>query len=1062
MICLLISALTMQAQDYVSLSQRAEESLNNNRLEEAVKYGRLALEAARSDSGSTSLAYARAMGDLGVYLYYNFQSEEGISYLQSSCALKEKILGSKHPDYILSLSDLGSLYYIVEDYHSSMEIFLQSADLLKEISGQSSLDYGYELNKLALAQTALGRYPDANINLMLAMRIFKDQGMKGTADYASLLNNIASLYQSQGRYLSAERNYNEASGIYFKLEGEDSPNYAVSLQNLGNLLAEMGRYEEALARFEEVSEIKMSGYGDDHPEYARALNDMANVYQHLGNYVQSEISFLESLEIKKAHLGIEHPSYHRTLNNIAMLNFELGRADKAENLLLPVYEFHRSQRHESPLSFIIYAQNLAEIYRSQKKFDEAETLLEEVLLMLEESTGKKHFEYAMAMHNVAGLKMENEQWGEAEEIQAEALEIIRNSGQSGSINELAIIFQAGMIFLNTHEYQKSEALLMKSAKLARKLLNPKNPEFNNYIVNLAFCFEKQGKFDEAEPLYIEAMENIKQRILTGLSFMSSSEKEQYLNRLDLHIALFNAFAIKRSTTNPDILVNMYDVRLMVKSMILESIKQKRRLLFEEADVELQDQFIKWLGLKEYLNKLYQVPYREIMNSGVNLDSIENVADQMEKRLAYDLDFLNNSNNYKNYEWETVVKSLSHDEAAIELIRIPFYGSAEENFEVWYAALITTSDSRDVPDLVILPYGRELDTELSDSYLQNLFGKEEDTNTYKYFWSDIAKKIHPYKTIYLSRDGIYNILNVNTFKNRDNQQYVIENWDIHLVGNTGQLVRIKQMEEDPLNKGAAYLFGYPDYSMDISQTLTTPGGLLDGENQDAGSRRFGTEYQYLSDLPGTKKEVETIYGILQSSGWDPHIYLEQQAGEKQLKEIRNPQILHLATHGFFDFVISRESVYTMERRKGRNANPLLRSGIMLAGSSNTLKLVKEDIPFMADLEDGILCGFEATNLLLDKTELVVLSACLSGVGESRLNDTESYQGMLRAFLAAGASSVIASCWSVDDDATYELMVSFYEEWMLTGKRREAFRNAQLRMMEKYEKPFYWGAFIMVGD
>ena len=97
--------------------------------------------------------------------------------------------------------------------------------------------------------------------------------------------------------------------------------------------------------------------------------------------------------------------------------------------------------------------------------------------------------------------------------------------------------------------------------------------------------------------------------------------------------------------------------------------------------------------------------------------------------------------------------------------------------------------------------------------------------------------------------------------------------------------------------------------------------------------------------------------------------------------------------------------------------------------------------------------------LDKTELVVLSACETGLGEIQAG--EGVFGLQRAFLVAGAKTIIMSLFKVSDDATQKLMIEFYKNWLESGNKRQSFIAAKKAIRDEYKDPIYWGPFIMIG-
>ena len=229
---------------------------------------------------------------------------------------------------------------------------------------------------------------------------------------------------------------------------------------------------------------------------------------------------------------------------------------------------------------------------------------------------------------------------------------------------------------------------------------------------------------------------------------------------------------------------------------------------------------------------------------------------------------------------------------------------------------------------------------------------------------------------------------------------------------------------------------------------------------------------LDSFRGTKTEGQRIADILHVYPW-----LREKVLETPLKACRSPHILHIATHGFFlpdqphdppnkdNLILGGIEVLLavqtdggmINRLSGEGLeNPLLRSGLALAGVNTWL----QNRPFPTDAEDGILTAEDVSGMDLSNTELVVLSACETGLG--MVLTGEGVFGLRRAFVLAGAQTLVMSLWKVPDEQTKELMVDFYNR-LLSGKpRAEALREAQLAMKEKYPYPYYWGAFICQGN
>jgi CHAT domain-containing protein len=229
--------------------------------------------------------------------------------------------------------------------------------------------------------------------------------------------------------------------------------------------------------------------------------------------------------------------------------------------------------------------------------------------------------------------------------------------------------------------------------------------------------------------------------------------------------------------------------------------------------------------------------------------------------------------------------------------------------------------------------------------------------------------------------------------------------------------------------------------------------------------------HFNRLPGTREEVTSIKKILGEE--EVELYIGKEAVEEVLRQKVAPRILHLATHGFFlsdvELNYSRDEIMsrgisiplTPSGKRAPVKNPLLRSGIALAGANSALKSSG------AEKSDGIVTAEKILGMRLRGTDMVVLSACETGVGEVKTG--EGVFGLRRAFAQAGTKSIVMSMWSVPDKETKELMIQFYRN-IQSGKinRSRALRDAALKEMkivkERYghAAPLFWGGFVFMGE
>ncbi len=850
--------------------------------------------------------------------------------------------------------------------------------------------------------------------------------VKGLGKVRAAIESGEMLY-ANNRYRLAEAQFLRARIIAAGNEAiEYQPEYIRLQANLGLLYHTMGRYGVAHELAQEVLELRQERNGVESIPFAAAMNNMAVLLKDEGEYNQAEVYIDSALALNKRLLGAESMPYAIGLNNKAMLFQTIGRNQEAIPLIKEALRIADQNIGQKSTNYQRLLINQALLYQNTGDFANAEAAYLQARALKEKRLGKRHPDYAHVSVQLAALYM---QMGQAEQVApllTEARTVYRTRFGENHPSFATATSHLGNFYRSQGQTSQAEPLLLRALEIREEQLGPKNPAYVQNEEDLALLYWAQGRLDEAVPLYQKVLQQSISFINAYFPPMSAREKTRYWDRLRPRFERFNAFALAAAASYPQLRGQMYNYHLATKGLLLNTANRVREQVFASGDEQLQGYYNAWVDLKEQLAHLYTYTNDELAEQQANLDSLEQQANFYEKQLSaksgiFDGGLLRNTVTYQD-----VRNKLAAGQAAIELIHCRNYDNGFTGTSS-YAALIVKHGSQEPPQLVVLPNGDQLDGRYYKYYNNAIQRKVADDISFEQYWQPIDQQLAQYPELVVSLDGVYNQLNLNTLRKADGS-YLIAHKSIRVVGSTRDLLR----SQPNTNSGGATatMVGYPHYG-------------------DAG---------HIVPLPGTRAEVQTIEGILAGANVATTVYMEKEAAEQQVKQVRNPTILHIATHGFFmqDVPGKQQKVFGVEVEKARE-EPLLRSGLMLAGAEAA---VSGGPDWQANsANNGILTAFEAMNMHLQQTDIVVLSACETGLGDVKAG--EGVYGLQRAFLVAGAGSVVMSLWKVNDEATQLLMTTFYRNWFSTNNKTAAFQQAQLAIKQQYPEPYYWGAFVLIG-
>ncbi len=1064
---LFLFCLSVQAQLGESLKDSVEKYEKKKQYKKVLPFAEQWAEKLKKEKKESSAEYGYALNSLGNALNRSGKSKEAEPILLQALEIRKKALGPEHPDVAVSLNNLGILYENMGDYPQAAPYKLLALEIRRKALGPEHPDVAASLNNLGVLYDNMGDYAKAEPYYLQALEIRKKALGPEHPDVAQSHNNLGILYDVLGDYVKAEPYYLQALEIYKKAQGPDHPDVAQSLNNLGVLYNNMGNYAKAEPYHQQALEISKKALGPEHMDVANSLNNLGLLYVNMSDYAKAEPYFQQALEIWKKVLGPEHPDVAASLNNLGVLYKNMGDYAKAEPYYLLSLEIRKKALGPEHPNVAASLNNLGLLYKCMGDYPKTEPYYQQALEIRKKALGPNHPHVAVSLNNLGVLYMNMGDYAKAEPYYLLSLEIRKKALGPDHPDVAQSLNNLGVLYMNMGNYAKAEPFHLQDLEISKKALGPGHPDVGTALNGLGLFYHGMRNYTKADGFYLKWNANKQGQIQRYFPFLSDNEKAKfYYSKLSGYQANFLSFCVDRYPGQKTIAGPMYNDQLATKGLLLNSAAKWKHRIRNSQDTILKKQFNQWEILTNEIAKSFSSTDSAEL---AQVKTLQDEAEKLEKELIKKSEDFATLADKTIYTWKDVQSKLKPGEAAVEMVRVRKYGIAKVVTDtsdpkkptyrekgltdtVQYAALILTKTSQQ-PELVILPNGNDMEGKWHKHYRKSIRLHQKDNQSYNQYWQPIGRKLKGIKKVWISADGIYHKINLGTLQNPASGKYLMDELEVGLLSSGKDLIIGHRGEREIRH---AWLLGNPEFQ---PGQRTAPGEDI----------RSGPKLSYylspdptmkVQALPGTQAEVDSVGSLLVNTGWKVEEYTGAEATEEKVKEINKPGVLLLSTHGYF------------RPDSTPGSNPLLRSGILLSGAAKTLREGRS-----GEGEDGILTAYEAMNLNLDNTELVVLSACETGLGE--IKNGEGVYGLQRAFQVAGARNIIMSLWKVNDEVTQELMVAFFRIWLgdeaavgtsgQTAGRlakgsddlRLAFRKAQLEIRKKHPEPYYWGAFVMVG-
>ena len=994
-------------------------------------------------SRSEFLDEAERLNEEVVQLYGRGQYEVALPMARQALELRKKALGSEHPEVAESLNNLAELHRARGDYKRALPLLERALAIRETALGIDHPDVAISLDNLAGLHRDKGDYEKALPLFERALAIFEKTLDQDHPNVAIALDNLAGLHQDKGDYERALSLFERALAIFEKALGPKHPDVAASLNNIAKLHQDKGDYERALPLFERALAIFEEAMGPEHPSVATFLDNLAVLYKANGDYEQALPLFERALIVAETALGEDHPHVAISLNNLAFLRYEKGDYERALPLFeraLAIFENALGPGHPSVATSL---DNLAVLHKAKGDYERVLPLHQRALTIREKALGPKHPDLATSLNNLAKLHYAKGDHKRALPLFERALAIFEASLDKEhpyvavSLNNLAELHRI------TGDYEQALPLYERALAIHEKVLGKKHPDVAHSLMNLAVLHWAWGD-DALAVSRLERALAVREAHIDQILAADSARGrrlflEQFMGDLDTAIT----FALDRPSVQTRRLAMA--TLLARKGRGLDSASgafATVRQRLGPAEQRLLDGYR--ANRTIYARQLLRGPgsiARAQHNQ--NLAALEARGHDLERRIAArSVEF---RSRLQPVTVAAVQGALPADSVLVEWVRYRSFDSRASRKDRFgaarYAAAVLSPAGEpvwlDLGEAAAIDAAVEVWREALANFLDLAHTTQAARDLDALVMAPVRAHLGDASRVYLAPDGQLSLVPFAALVD-ERGQYLVESYPFTYLTSGRDLIRLGDPHVAPSPRSPALIVAAPRY--------TLPGQR---------------ERQPFTPLLQVMAEARVVQDLLR----DARLVADLDASEAVLQYAKGPTVLHIATHGYFQPITCGES-------DARASDPMLQSGLALAGA-NGCRGPSEESTALGDPTadqgpgDGLLTALETAALDLYGTELAVLSACDTGLGDA-VGRSDGLYGLRRALVLAGARTQMISLWVANDVTTRQLMTDFYRNLAAGLDRTEALRQVQLDMLRASDgdlrsaHPHFWANFILSGS
>jgi CHAT domain-containing protein len=1035
----------------------------------------------KTSLGVSDIQVALGLSNLGNAQYELREYVPAKASYTEALAIRRKALKENDPDIANCLHNLANVQREHREYEAAKASYMEALSIYRKALPENDPNIANSLHDLGVVQAALKEYEAAKASLTEALSIYRKALPENDPYIANSLHNLGVVQVDLREYKAAKANLTEALAIRRKTLKKNDPNIANSLFGLGGVQKHLREHEAAKASFIEALAIRRKVLPENDPQIADCLHNLGVVQVDLREYEAAKANFTESLAIRRKALPENDPAIVHSLNNLGAMQAMLREYELAKACFTEALAIRRKALKVNDPQIADCLHNLGVVQRELREYEAAKANLTEALAICRKALPENDPDIANSLNSLGGVQRDLREYEAAKASFTEALAIRRKALPENDPNIANSLNSLGVVQEALQEHKAAKASLTEALAIYRKAVPKNDTDIAKSLMNLGVAQGSLLEYEAAKASFTEALA-IQRRGLPkdhpdlagSLLFLSLHGLVTRGLENDNRGMLLEAMTIKRleCIRLAAIQAEGEQLRTAAQGRDTQSLSLSETCDRPVATADNYHCLAAWKGgvtalqrwaqeardtkdktTADLLNQLVVLD-RQMLSTAlpdftVNKSPVLAIDFQKkhwelsERRKELERQLAAQSKAYRAYQEKAklggndVRAALASQPVANVLIDFREYthygpgpkAPADPIIEPRFMAFVVHPGKDGLVAQISLGKAEVINQWVERWRASYGVGKLPDrgqpdpgVELRKLVWEPLVKHLpKDVKTVLISPDGSLTRIPFASLPGSTQGSFLLEKYTFVTMP-VPILIPDLIAPKKPNEERSLLAMGGIDYGKTIEQGGFPPLAKT-GLEVDALKERFTKRFP-----TGT-----------------PHVVKAGQATKAEfVAQAANATHLHLATHAYFadESVKSATDARDLTLvdllnfdRRVTGTNPDLLSGVVFAGVNNVRAA-------------GLLTAKEVSQLNLPKAELVVLSACKTGLG--KVAGGEGVLGLQRAFHVAGAKRVLSTLWSADDDATQKLMEQFYDNlWIEKLPAAEALREAQRWMIKNYQ-------------